>query len=95
MIVVGHPDYYPRFGFSTEKARFLTSPFPVEAFMAMDLVPVLWMTIRALWCTRQRSGLDVEPRTRLRTESGPFWAFDPATSIHDYSTSSADAVTTS
>jgi|SRR5579871_592482 len=36
-IVVGHPEYYPRFGFSTEKARFLRSPFPGEAFMALEL----------------------------------------------------------
>ena len=39
VIVVGHPDYYPRFGFSREKARALESPFPVEAFMAMELSP--------------------------------------------------------
>jgi putative acetyltransferase len=39
VIVVGHPDYYPRFGFSTEKARFLESPFPAEAFMAIELSP--------------------------------------------------------
>jgi putative acetyltransferase len=39
VIVVGHPDYYPRFGFSTEKARSLESPFPREAFMAMELSP--------------------------------------------------------
>lgn len=39
VIVVGHADYYPRFGFSTEKARSLESPFPREAFMAMELSP--------------------------------------------------------
>jgi putative acetyltransferase len=37
-IVVGHPDYYPRFGFSTEKAQSLESPFPAEAFMAIELI---------------------------------------------------------
>jgi len=37
VIVVGHPNYYPRFGFSTEKAKSLKSPFPPEAFMAMEL----------------------------------------------------------
>jgi putative acetyltransferase len=37
VIVLGHPDYYPRFGFSTEKAESLESPFPPEAFMAMEL----------------------------------------------------------
>jgi putative acetyltransferase len=36
-IVVGHPNYYPRFGFSTEKAQWLESPFPKEAFMAIEL----------------------------------------------------------
>jgi putative acetyltransferase len=37
VIVLGHKDYYPRFGFSSEKARGLTSPFPPEAFMALEL----------------------------------------------------------
>src|SRR5260370_27683850 len=37
VIVVGHPDYYPRFGFSREKAHSLESPFPAEAFMAVLL----------------------------------------------------------
>ena len=39
VIVVGHPDYYPRFGFAGEKAASLESPFPAEAFMAMELSP--------------------------------------------------------
>jgi putative acetyltransferase len=39
VIVLGHPDYYPRFGFSSEKARALDSPFPPEAFMALELRP--------------------------------------------------------
>jgi putative acetyltransferase len=38
VIVLGHPGYYPRFGFSSEMARLLESPFPPEAFMAMTLV---------------------------------------------------------
>ena len=37
VIVVGHPDYYPKFGFSPEKAKLLESPFPQEAFMALEL----------------------------------------------------------
>lgn len=37
VIVAGHPDYYARFGFSTEKTKFLHSPFPPEAFMAVEL----------------------------------------------------------
>ena len=39
VIVLGHPDYYPHFGFSVEKARCLESSFPPEAFMAMELTP--------------------------------------------------------
>jgi putative acetyltransferase len=39
VIVLGDPDYYPRFGFSRDKARFLESPFPPEAFMALELQP--------------------------------------------------------
>jgi putative acetyltransferase len=39
VIVLGHPEYYPRFGFSTAKAKSLESPFPPEAFMAMELSP--------------------------------------------------------
>jgi putative acetyltransferase len=37
VIVVGHLDYYSRFGFSTERAALLEGPFPREAFMAMEL----------------------------------------------------------
>jgi putative acetyltransferase len=39
VIVVGHPSYYPRFGFSADTANRLQSPFPREAFMAMELHP--------------------------------------------------------
>ena len=39
VIVLGHPDYYPRFDFSSDKARYLESPFPRGAFMAMELSP--------------------------------------------------------
>jgi putative acetyltransferase len=38
VIVLGHPAYYPRFGFSTDQAASLEAPFPREAFMAMELV---------------------------------------------------------
>ena len=37
VIVVGHPDYYPRFGFSSAQTKSLESPFPREAFMALEL----------------------------------------------------------
>lgn len=39
VIVLGHPGYYPRFGFSCDKARTLESPFPPEAYMALELTP--------------------------------------------------------
>lgn len=41
VIVLGHPSYYPRFGFSAEKARYLTCPFGDcgEAWMALELIP--------------------------------------------------------
>ncbi len=39
VIVVGHPNYYPRFGFSSGKALSLESTFPKDAFMAMELSP--------------------------------------------------------
>jgi putative acetyltransferase len=37
VIVLGHEHYYPRFGFSSEQARCLVSPFPPAALMALEL----------------------------------------------------------
>lgn len=37
VLVLGHPSYYPRFGFSCDKARDLQSPFRKDAFMALEL----------------------------------------------------------
>ena len=40
VVVLGHPDYYPRFGFSQERTRQIASPFAGRpAFMAMELKP--------------------------------------------------------
>jgi putative acetyltransferase len=39
VIVLGHPEFYPRFGFSSEMARHLAGPFSGEAFMALELEP--------------------------------------------------------
>jgi putative acetyltransferase len=41
VIVVGHPTYYPRFGFISARAKGLETPFPVpdEAFMVIELTP--------------------------------------------------------
>lgn len=39
VVVLGHPDYYPRFGFSAALAERLQAPFSGPAFMALELVP--------------------------------------------------------
>ena len=39
VIVLGHPNYYPRFGFLPELAVPLQSQYAGEAFMALELVP--------------------------------------------------------
>jgi putative acetyltransferase len=41
VILVGHPDYYPRFGFTLAKEKGLTLPFdvPNEAFMVYEIIP--------------------------------------------------------
>jgi putative acetyltransferase len=41
VVVVGHPDYYPRFGFSSARAKGLEASFevPDEAFLVLDLAP--------------------------------------------------------
>jgi putative acetyltransferase len=39
VVVLGHPDYYPRFGFSAKLAEPLRAAFSGPAFMAVELVP--------------------------------------------------------
>lgn len=41
VVVLGHPEYYPRFGFSAERARALTSAYSGagNAWMAAELTP--------------------------------------------------------
>jgi len=39
VIVLGHPAFYPRFGFSAERARHLKAPFRGNSFMALELAP--------------------------------------------------------
>jgi putative acetyltransferase len=39
VVVVGHPDYYPRFGFSAQLAERLKAPISGPALMALELVP--------------------------------------------------------
>jgi putative acetyltransferase len=41
VVVIGHPEYYPRFGFVPARKEGLDLPFPVpdEAFMVCKLAP--------------------------------------------------------
>jgi putative acetyltransferase len=39
VIVLGHPDYYSRFGFSASLTASLVAPFSGKAFMGLELVP--------------------------------------------------------
>jgi putative acetyltransferase len=39
VVVVGHPDFYPRFGISARLAERLKAPFSGPPFMALELVP--------------------------------------------------------
>ncbi|ATQ41549.1 GNAT family N-acetyltransferase [Caulobacter mirabilis] len=39
VIVLGHPDYYPRAGFSAAAAKTVKAPFSGEHFMALALTP--------------------------------------------------------
>jgi putative acetyltransferase len=39
VVVLGHADYYPRFGFSSRLAERLKSPLAGPVFMALELVP--------------------------------------------------------
>jgi putative acetyltransferase len=38
-VVLGHPAYYPRFGFSPLLARLLDAPYSGPSFMALELKP--------------------------------------------------------
>jgi putative acetyltransferase len=46
VLVVGHPSYYPRFGFSAELARPLETPYAGDSFMALELVPGALRAVR-------------------------------------------------
>jgi len=39
LIVLGHPHFYHRFGFRSDLAKNLESPYAGEAFLAVELVP--------------------------------------------------------
>lgn len=39
IVVLGHPAFYPRFGFSAARATKLESPFSGAAFMVLEITP--------------------------------------------------------
>ena len=39
VVALGHPGYYPRFGFSAKMTERLKSPYSGPAFLAVELVP--------------------------------------------------------
>ncbi|MDO9338856.1 MAG: N-acetyltransferase [Caulobacter sp.] len=39
VIVLGHPAYYPRVGYSADLAKAVTAPFDGPSFMALELAP--------------------------------------------------------
>jgi putative acetyltransferase len=46
-VVLGHPDYYPRFGFSALQAKLLKAPYAGPSFMALELKP--GVTANLVW----------------------------------------------
>ena len=50
VIVLGHPSYYPKFGFVPASKWNITSPFPApdEAFMALELIPDSLVSIKGM-----------------------------------------------
>jgi putative acetyltransferase len=46
VVVLGHPEYYPRFGFSPELAKDLHGPYSGEAWMALELVPAALYAVK-------------------------------------------------
>lgn len=48
VIVLGHADYYPRFGFSAELAKGVRAPFSGPSFMALELTPGVLATERTV-----------------------------------------------
>jgi putative acetyltransferase len=46
VVVLGHPAYYPQFGFSSLLARLLDAPYAGEAFMALELKPGILAALR-------------------------------------------------
>jgi putative acetyltransferase len=45
-VVLGHPAYYPRFGFSSLLGKLLDAPYAGDAFMALELAPGVLAALR-------------------------------------------------
>ena len=50
VIAVGHPEYYPRFGFKPARDYCLEAPFevPDDAFLTLELVPCALKNVRGM-----------------------------------------------
>ncbi len=48
VVVIGHPNYYPRFGFQAANQFGIVEPFPVpeQAFMVLELKPCALQSVR-------------------------------------------------
>jgi putative acetyltransferase len=74
VVVLGHPHFYPRFGFSAEMARPLLSPFGGrEAWMALELVPGALEGITGWVRYPPPFGIGVQVRPVYRPDQGE-WA---------------------
>jgi putative acetyltransferase len=58
VVVLGHEEYYPRFGFSPEMAQGLRAPFSGNAFMALEIIPGVLQVQDALARYPRAFGLD-------------------------------------
>jgi putative acetyltransferase len=58
VVVLGHRDYYPRFGFSAPLAEPLQAPFSGPSFMAVELVPGALAGVTGKVCYPPPFGLD-------------------------------------
>lgn len=71
VVVLGHPHFYPRFGFAAKLAEPLASPFRGrDSWMALELVPGALAGVRG-W-VRYAPPFGVGPCLRLLSVAGPF-----------------------